>query len=325
MKPCPSIAIALGVVGLFASSGQGRGIPGSVVFYSARTGNNEIFLMNPDGTDPTRITVSPASDVDPDISTNGREIVFSSNRTGNNDIFVTDRDGISVTNLTSNPANDGWARWSPNGHQIAFHSNRDGNFEIYVMNADGSNVTRLTDYAGVDQYPDWSPDGKEIVFRRDIDIYAIDLTDGSVRRLTQAPVLNQMPAWSPNGKRLAFMSLREGYCAVFVMNADGSEQTNLTPKQPGRHGRGLVQPGALVVDQRTSDLLHVVPAGDAGRCRNLPDERRRHRPAAPDLRRRHGRKSPDALTLALATSIRRIRRGQGKRHTYPSKGARRRV
>ena len=99
MKPCPSIAIALGVVGLFASSGQGRGIPGSVVFYSARTGNNEIFLMNPDGTDPTRITVNPASDVDPDISTNGREIVFSSNRTGNNDIFVTDRDGISVTNL----------------------------------------------------------------------------------------------------------------------------------------------------------------------------------------------------------------------------------
>ena len=112
MKPCPSIAIALGVVGLFASSGQGRGIPGSVVFYSARTGNNEIFLMNPDGTDPTRITVNPASDVDPDISTNGREIVFSSNRTGNNDIIVTDRDGISVTNLTSNPANDGWARGS---------------------------------------------------------------------------------------------------------------------------------------------------------------------------------------------------------------------
>jgi Tol biopolymer transport system component len=39
-----------------------------------------------------------------------------------------------------------------------------------------------------------------------------------------------MPAWSPDGQRIAFMSLREGYCAVFLMNADGSNQTNLTPK-----------------------------------------------------------------------------------------------
>ena len=194
MKARLSMVCVVSVVVLSATIGHGRGIPGSLVFYSARTGNNEIFVMDPDGADPVRITTNPASDVDPDISTNGREIVFASNRTGNNDIFVTDRDGISVTNLTSNPANDGWPRWSPNGHQIAFHSNRDGNFEIYVMNADGSDVTRLTDYPGIDQYPDWSPDGKEIVFRRDIDIYAIDLTDGSMRRLTQAPMLNQMPA-----------------------------------------------------------------------------------------------------------------------------------
>jgi Tol biopolymer transport system component len=233
MKARLSIACVVSVVVVCTSVGQGQGIPGSVVFYSARAGNNEIFVMNRDGADPVRITTNPASDVDPDIWTNGREIAFASNRTGNNDIFVTDRDGFGVTNLTSNPANDGWPRFSPNGQQIAFHSNRDGNFEIYVMNADGSNVTRLTDYPGIDQYPDWSPDGKEIVFRRDIDIYAIDVIDGTIRRLTQAPMLNQMAAWSPNGKQIAFMSLREGYCAVFVMNADGSGQTNLTPKHVG--------------------------------------------------------------------------------------------
>jgi Tol biopolymer transport system component len=232
MKAHLLIVCVVNVAVMSTTIEQGRGIPGSLVFYSARTGNNEIFVMDADGTDPVRITTNPASDVDPDISPNGWEIAFSSNRTGNNDIFVTDRDGLSVVNLTSNPGNDGWPRWSPNGQQIAFHSNRDGNFEIYLMNADGSNVTRLTDYPGVDQYPDWSPDGKEIVFRRDIDIYAIELTDGTIRRLTQAPILNQMAAWSPNGKQIAFMSLREGYCAVFVMNADGSGQSNLTPKHP---------------------------------------------------------------------------------------------
>jgi Tol biopolymer transport system component len=114
-----------------------------------------------------------------------------------------------------------------------FHSNRDGNFEIYVMNSDGTQPTRLTNYPGVDQFPDWSPDGREIAFRRDTDIYVMDLASGETRRLTNAPPLNQMPAWSPNGQQLTFMSARDGYPSVFVMNADGSGQTNLTPKTPG--------------------------------------------------------------------------------------------
>jgi TolB protein len=42
-----------------------------------------------------------------------------------------------------------------------------------------------------------------------------------------------MPSWSPNGKQLAFMSNRAGYVSVFVMNADGSDPRNLTPKAPG--------------------------------------------------------------------------------------------
>jgi Tol biopolymer transport system component len=42
-----------------------------------------------------------------------------------------------------------------------------------------------------------------------------------------------MAVWSPNGKQLAFMSARDGYPSVWVMNADGSGQTNLTPKDPG--------------------------------------------------------------------------------------------
>jgi Tol biopolymer transport system component len=210
---------------------QGRGVPGGVAFFSARDGNNEIYVMNWDGSRPLRVTNDPGSDVDPDLSPNGRQIVFTSNRTGNNDIYVAGSAGGPAVNLTNNAATDGWARWSPDGKQIVFHSNRDGNFEIYVMDANGSGPTRVTNYAGVDQYPDWSPDGKAIAFRRDVDIYV--LTDGQARRLTNAPPVNQMPAWSPNGKQLAFMTSRDGYISVFVMNADGSGQTNLTPKNAG--------------------------------------------------------------------------------------------
>ncbi len=218
---------------------QAGGPPASIVFYSARDGhsNNQIYVMNPDGTNQVRITYDAGSDVDPDLSPNGQNIVFTSNQTGNNDIFVRDRWG-AMRNLTNNPANDEWARWSPNGQQIVFDSNREGGvFEIYVMNADGSgSPTRLTDTSVLSRYPSWSPDGAQIVFRRGIDIYTMNAYGSTApTQLTHetAPSFAQMPVFSPDGRYIAFMSFREGYCSVFRMDADGSQQVNLTPKDPG--------------------------------------------------------------------------------------------
>lgn len=231
---CCAIAIALVTeTNAYLVHAQGRGVPSSVVFFSARDGNNEIYTADWDGRRPLRITNDPASDVDPDVSPNGRDIVFTSNRAGNNDIYIVGSAGGTAVNLTNSPANDGWARWAPDGEHIVFHSNRDGNFELYVMNRDGSGLTCLTSYPGIDQFPDWSPDGREIAFRRDVDIYVLDVTNGQTRRLTDAPPLNQMAAWSPSGTQLAFMSMREGYISVFVMNADGSGPRHLTPKNAG--------------------------------------------------------------------------------------------
>jgi Tol biopolymer transport system component len=233
MKAGQCFAIVIGLVATAAGHllyGQGRGVPDGLVFHSARDGNNEIYTADWDGRWPRRLTDNAASDTDPDISPNGRDVIFTSARAGNNDIHLVDSTGGPAVNLTSHPANDGWARWAPNGRQIVFHSNRDGNFELYVMNGDGSGVTRLTNHPGIDQFPDWSPDGQEIAFRRDTDVYVLDLRSGESRFLTDTPPLNQMPAWSPDGKQLAFMSAREGYASVFVMNSDGSGQRNLTPK-----------------------------------------------------------------------------------------------
>ena len=227
------IAVLLGA-DLVHLAGQGPGIPGGVVFYSARDGNNEIFVMDADGGNPEPVTqtTGPVSNIDPDLSTNGQDIIFTSNLAGNNDIFLIDTHGGDPVNLTKNAANDGWARWSPNGDRIVFHSNRSGNFELYTMYPDGSGAERLTEYPGIDQFPEWSPTGQELAFRRDNDIYVLHIATRETRRLTNAPPLNQMPAWSPNGRHLAFMSTRAGYISVFVMNADGSDQRNLTPKDP---------------------------------------------------------------------------------------------
>jgi Tol biopolymer transport system component len=218
----------------FGVGEHGGGPPGSVVFYSRRGGTlAKLYTMNADGSDVTQITSGPGNDLWPDLSANGRYVAFMSTRSGNNEIYVLDlRDG-TLTNVSNSSADDSWPRWSPNGREIAFHSNRAGNYDIFVVNADGSKLRAVTTDAALDQWPDWSPDGKRLAFRRGNDIYVAD-ADGeeqNLERLTFLPAtIDQMPAWSPDGQRIAFMSLREGYPAVFLMNADGSNQTNLTPK-----------------------------------------------------------------------------------------------
>src|SRR3974377_365424 len=65
------------------------GPPSSVVFYSARDKVlNQIYKMDPDGSNQVRVMSDAAVDVDPDISPDGKQIIFTSNQTGNNDIYL---------------------------------------------------------------------------------------------------------------------------------------------------------------------------------------------------------------------------------------------
>ncbi len=227
---------------LSRASAQGPfgGPPESVAFQSNRDGNNEIYVMSPDGSDQTRVTYDSRNDRRPDISPNGQQIVFSSNRItadnpeGDFEIFVKNVDESDARELTFNQADDSWPRWSPNGQWIAFYSNAniEHDYEIYLIRPDGTDLTRVTYHAGLDQFPEWSPNGKQLAIRRDSDIYLIDVDGSNPVQLTFAtpPAFNQMASWSPDGKQLAFLSTSAGYPSVFVMDADGMNQVNLTPK-----------------------------------------------------------------------------------------------
>jgi Tol biopolymer transport system component len=237
-----NVSMPVGPEGRIATSGigeHGGGIPGSVVFYSARDGNLEVYAMNADGSGERRLTTDPGQDVWPDMSPDGHYVTFASNRSGNFEIYVLDLTDGSLLNVSQGSGTDTWPRFSPNGRKVAFHSDRDGNFEIYTVNVDGTGLHRVTNNPVLDQWPDWSPDGKQIAFRRGMDVYVIDALgeEQNPVALTNLPAtLDQMPVWSPNGNQIAFMSFREGYCAVFLMTADGdtpeNPAVNLTPKDP---------------------------------------------------------------------------------------------
>ena len=220
-----------------------------IAFISNRDGdrsdfpvNEEIYVMNADGSDLTRLTNHDAGDGEPAWSPDARRIAFSSNRDGNGDIYVANADGTDLTRLTSNDASDWGPTWSPDGRRIAFVSTRDGderyfppNAEIYAVNADGTDLTRLTSNDRVARSPSWSPDGRRIAFSSSrghthSSIWVINADGSEMTPLSRGDV----PVWSPDGQSIVFTDypgdgdVIEGDREIYTVAADGSEGAQLT-------------------------------------------------------------------------------------------------
>jgi len=238
--------------------GSGAGL---IAFYSDRDGNPEIYVMNPDGSSQHRLTSSQFEDSSPDWSPDGSQIAFISDRddpqAGNcfpdcmYQIYAIQADGSGEHQLVKTESRALHPDWHPDGTKLSFDTEFNLEGDVYVVNADGSGLQRLI---GDGFWADWSPDGTQLVFasKRDgnVEIYVADADGTHQRRLTDNSQLDYFPAWSPDGRRIAFA--RQESKQIYVMNADGSDELQLT-HQGSAENPSWSPDGAYIVFQSSSE------------------------------------------------------------------------
>jgi TolB protein len=143
------------------------------------------------------------------------------------DIYTVDRDGKNMQRLTNYGVYTAEGVLSPDGKRIVFTSLKDGDLDIYTMNVDGTDVKRLTTTPGYDGGPWWSPDGTKIVYR----------------------------AWHYDNEEdlkayqdlLAKRMIRPNRMELFVMNADGSDQRQITKLGGANFGPSWTPDGKHII------------------------------------------------------------------------------
>jgi Tol biopolymer transport system component len=135
-----------------------------IVYRQELPGNDEIFVINTDGTDPVNITQHGANDLSPDWSPDGKTIVFESIRDGNYEIYAVDPSGSNLRRLTNHPLEDQHARWSPDGSAILYSHHG----ELYLMDPDGSNARPLAGMSIPGNFAEWrtcdAQSGRRVLF-----------------------------------------------------------------------------------------------------------------------------------------------------------------
>lgn len=164
--------VGLGIRGTFATQDPKFNHDGTRIAYFAgrltgpTSNTQDIYAINPDGTNDTRLTTAEGVDNQPAFSPDGSKIAFVSFRGGDTDgeIYVMNSDGTNQTRLTNDTRADRYPTFTPDGTRITFGNSVDGH--LSTINVDGTGLVRLTtggnffyDYPSYTQQPDADNDG----------------------------------------------------------------------------------------------------------------------------------------------------------------------
>jgi len=253
---------------------------GKIVFASnpgdTPNADYDLFTINPDGSNKTKLTSVGEYINDPAWSPEHSRIAYSAHVDENNTdkIFIMTAEGSEKRQLTFGVSRDKFPTWSPDGKQIAYISYQNGIPNLFVMDTYGKNTKQLTNVAGKDLvlWPSWSPVSDVIAYSYNVagedigfKLHTIKADGTEMREILSSVHPEQTdydPDWSPDGKTIYFISNRSSQTEIWKVDYDKLVSNKSAANDNKNEDIGLKQVSKLSsVNNTPNHQVSVSPDG----------------------------------------------------------------
>ncbi len=217
-------------------------VSGKFAFMALENGINQIFMVNADGSNLTRISDRRYEEGYPALSLDGTKLAFVSNRRGygSDEIYILNLSDNKLINITKDrfivPS---LPSFSPDGKKIVFTAFKkrsddwdelmkqwnESKHDLFIADVDGSSEpSQITDDGSASARGIFLADGSKIHYR----LYVTDSIfqdylmniDGSGRAKITGP--ESSPTFSPDGQKMYYSSNEAGNYDIYSSGSDGS-------------------------------------------------------------------------------------------------------
>jgi TolB protein len=164
-------------------------------------GNPDIYILDLNTQDLTRITDDPAIDTEPEWAPDGKSLFFTSDRAGSPQIYqINASAGAHPKRLTFTGNYNARPRVSPDGSQLAMVTLDNGNYRIASQDL-SSGTVRVLSHGHLDESPSFAPNGATLIYseregsRGSLATVSTDGLTGLRLKASQGEV--REPAWGP--------------------------------------------------------------------------------------------------------------------------------
>ncbi len=238
---------------LFTSSAEIRNLAwhsdNQRIFFSASVeGTFQIFVTDVNGTVPRQISTAEKDSLVLDISTDGTKILFGSAKE-ESDLWGVNIKTSKEFTVASDIDSELWANVSVDGKTVVYQavkslSQGDHLFDGKILAKTIDSESQPIEISNLGGLPIWSPDGNTVAYMRSAEnkylLETVKVNGGQKNNLTEGltPITNTLLpynrlqtsyfSWSPDSKQIAYLSEKSGVLNIWIVNADGSNNYQLT-------------------------------------------------------------------------------------------------